>query len=193
MKFFKCIPARQHPVIVGVKRGGKRYAVYDGPGYITCRRMELGHEKNGWFTGWGGGQLILSNCRDTTWIAASLSLTHIWHVDRAGTMIAFEHGGTFHLMFADGFLVDIEHKDLDDSHKWGRMEVYFDPKGFLLYFVFDDPEGQLHVFNINELHLLAAILARTDQREYYRRLWRKRERGGKVSRGAHDRGRRGTA
>ena len=87
MKFFKCFPSRQHPVIAGDKHGGKRYAVYDGPLYNMYRRMELARGKNGWFIGWGGGQLILSNCRDTTWIAASSSLTHIWHVDRAGTII----------------------------------------------------------------------------------------------------------
>ncbi|MFA7158791.1 MAG: hypothetical protein WC299_05760 [Kiritimatiellia bacterium] len=173
MKFFKCIPAGTHAVKSGNKQTG-RVAEFDGLAHNLYLRMPLGYGKSGWYVGWQMGQILLSNCRDTTWIALSPSLTHIWHVDRAGTVIAFQHGGTFHLMFTDGFLVDIEDKDLEEPHKWGNFDVLFSPDGYLRYFIFDNPKGQLHVFNINELHLLAAILARTNQHEYYRRLRQKR-------------------
>ena len=170
MKFFNCISASRHATVAGDKPAGKRYAVYEGMIHGFYRTICLDHENNGWFAGWRFGHVVLSNCRDTTWIAMSPSMSHVWHVDRAGSTITVESGAGIHLMFADGLVVDLEHNDLDQIHSWGRKEVYFDSNGFMLHFVWDNPVGQLHVFNINELHLLAAVLARTNQHDYYRHL-----------------------
>jgi hypothetical protein len=116
------------------------------------------------------GQIVLSNCRDTTWIALSPFLTHIWRVDRAGTTVAVASCTDVFILFTDGFMTKMEHKDFDGLHKWGHMQTYLNSEGFINYFVWDNPNGQLRIFNINELHLMAAILARTYQHYRMRQL-----------------------
>ena len=87
MKFFKCMPAEHHAVVAADKCRGERYAVYDGLIGRCYGHMGLGDEKNGWFVGWGHSHAILSNCRDTTWIVTSPYMSHVWHVDKAGTTV----------------------------------------------------------------------------------------------------------
>jgi len=163
MKFFKCIPADHHAIVTADKYRGERYAIYEGMIHGIHRRIGLGNENNGWFVGCDLGRVVLSNCRDTTWISSAFFISHAWHVDVAGTALIVESGGGMHLIFSDGVMVDFEHADFDKPHGWGRTNVYFDSKGFMLYYVWDNPDNKLIILNVNELHLLATILAKTYQ------------------------------
>jgi len=163
MQFFKCIPADHHATVAVNHSNGEPYAVYEGLIGCLYGQMVLGHENNGWFAGFAKSHVMLSNCLDTTWIIASQIISHVWHVDRAGTTIVVESCGGMHLIFGDGVMADFEHADFDKPHGWGRTNVYFDSKGFMLYYVWDNPDNRLIILNINELHLLATILAKSCQ------------------------------
>ena len=157
------MPAEHHAVVAADKCRGEIYAVYDGLIGRCYGHMGLGHEKNGWFVGWGHSHAILSNCRDTTWIVTSPYMSHVWHVDKAGTTIIVGSGTQVHLIFADGVVVDFDKPDFDKPHSNGKLAVYYDHWEYLVHLVWDNPNGRLLIFNINELHLLATILARSYQ------------------------------
>ena len=158
------MPAEHHASVADNKCRGERYAVYEGMIHGIHRHIGLGNENNGWFAGWRHSHVVLSNCRDTTWITLSPHISHVWHVDKAGTAIIVESGGHVRFVFADGVMAVLNYDDyLDRIHNWGRTYVYYDSKGFLLHYVYNNPNGRLLVFDINDLHLLAGILAKSYQ------------------------------